>query len=87
MGLTEYAKDDFSIRKTGIEARFSSGEGGHRFWLFLFNIFASLLLFLLLAWFENVVIFVLALFVSIGFVLFFEVDDAWKALTDWRRKK
>ncbi len=87
MGLSDYARDDFSIRKTGIEARFSSGEGGHRFWLFLFNIFASLLLLLAIAWFTGIIVFVLALFVSIGFVLFFEVDDTWKQLTDWRRKK
>ena len=88
MGMIDYAKDDFSIRKTGFEARFSGGQPGHRFWLFLFNIIASLFLFVWLAWQTGeVVIVVLSVVISSGFVAFFEVDDNWMRLTDWRREK
>ncbi len=86
MGVVDYAKDDFSIRKTGFEARFAGGQGGHRFWLYLFNIVASLFLFVWLAWQTGeIVIVILSIVISSGFVAFFEVDDSWKTLTEWRR--
>ncbi len=88
MGTLDYAKDDFSIRKTGLEARFSGGQGGHRFWLYLFNVVASLALFVLIAWLSgNIVVFVICLIAALGAVIFFEVDEFWKRLTAWRRKK
>jgi len=88
MSTLDVAKGNFSAHKTSIEARFAGGDAGHRFWLFLFNILASLFLFVWMAWLSGeVVIVVLAVVFSTGFVAFFEVDDTWRNLTDWRREK
>jgi hypothetical protein len=88
MSVLDDARDNFSVQKTGFVARFAGGEAGHRFWLYLFNIFASLFLFVWLAWQTGeIVIIVLAVVMSSGFVAFFEVDDNWKRLIEWRQKK
>ena len=88
MSTLDAAKDNFSVQKTSFELRFAGGQPGHRFWLFLFNILASLFLFVWMAWLSGeVVIVVLAVVFSTGFVAFFEVDDTWRNLTDWRREK
>lgn len=71
-----------------IEARFGIRHGGHRFWLFLFNLLVTPLTAVgWLFWFRG-----WPSAIMVGFLLFlivgqFNITAYWNELTKWRGKK
>lgn len=85
--MLEDSKIAFSVRRQAIEASAAGGLAGHRFWLFVFNLFASCLLLLAFLFWHGVLVGVIGTIVVAGAMWFVNIDRLWVRITNWRRVK
>lgn len=84
MGLGSVARTDFGVRRSMMEAKFAGGRANHRFWLLVFNIFASVILAILLSLMVNVTLGVVVTAILAVLMFFVEIDKIWLRLIAWR---
>lgn len=83
----EDPKIAFSTRKLLIEAAFAGGRPNHRFWLLVINIIASVVLFIGIFLYLNIIWGILATVLAIIIMYRLQIDKLWLRLIAWRFQK
>ena len=84
MKMSSWGMVRFRLRE--LEIKSGVKRGGHRFWLFVFNCFVSLLLVCVVAGLINWILFVLVVVGVAGVVAFFDVTSCWNGLVEGFKK-